>query len=81
MEGLLLDDNGFLGIAEIFIRLDQTGSRMVEYPTVLESRLLGASKMKTLSVIRAHLGMVGRLLYSPKHLRRTKGEEAAGRIK
>jgi hypothetical protein len=56
-----LDDEGFLGIAEMFIRLDRTGARILEYPAILESRLLGVSKMKTLQVIRAHLRMLARL--------------------
>lgn len=64
VQNLELDDHGFLGIAEIFIRLDQSGLKMVEFPAVLESRLLGASKMKTLSVIRSHVHMIVRLLTS-----------------
>jgi len=59
---ITLDDEGFLGIAEMFIRLDRAGARIVEFPTVLESRLLGVSKMKTVRVIRAHLQMVARLV-------------------
>ncbi len=70
VKDLVVEDNGFLGIAEIFIRLDRSGSHIVEYPAVLESRLLGASKMKTLSVIRAHLRMIMRLVYSPKLFKR-----------
>jgi len=58
-----LDDEGFLGIAEMFIRLDRGGARIFEFPAVLESRLLGVSKMKTLKVIRAHLGMLARLAF------------------
>jgi hypothetical protein len=59
---LTLRDEGFLGIAELFIRLDQRGARIVEFPAVLESRLIGVSKMKTARVIRAHLGMLMRLM-------------------
>lgn len=72
VKDLVIEDDGFLGIAEIFIRLDQSGSRIVEYPAVLESRLLGASKMKTLSVIRAHVRMILRLIFSPRLFKRRK---------
>lgn len=62
IKDIRLDDEGFLGIAEMFIRLDQTGAHIVEFPTVLESRLIGVSKMKTVRVIRAHLNMLKRLI-------------------
>jgi hypothetical protein len=68
---LQLSNGGFMGIMEMFILLDQSGSKMIEYPTVLESRLLGVSKMKTLSVIANHLGMIRELILSrPEVLRR-----------
>ncbi len=59
-----LSNGGFMGIMAMFILLDQSGSKIVEFPTVLESRLLGVSKMKTLSVIRNHLGMIWDLVFS-----------------
>lgn len=62
MVGMKLDDEGFMGIMEIFVRLDQSQARIVEYPAVLESRLLGASKMKVLRVIRNHLALITRIL-------------------
>jgi len=62
MAGMRLDDEGFMGIMEIFVRLDQSGARIVEFPAVLESRLLGTSKMKVLRVIRNHLGLIYRIL-------------------
>lgn len=71
---LQLSNGGFMGIMEMFILLDQSGSKMIEYPTVLESRLLGVSKMKTLSVIANHLGMIRELVVArPEVLRRAGG--------
>lgn len=64
IKDVTLDDEGFLGIAEMFIRLDQSGARIIEFPAVLESRLIGVSKMKTLSVILAHVGMLAKLVRS-----------------
>lgn len=49
----------FRGIAEIIVRLDERGRKIVEVPAVLESRMLGQSKMKTLRTIRAHAGYLG----------------------
>ena len=51
----------FRGILELLVKLDMRGSRIVEYPTTLQSRLFGYSKMKTLPVIQKHLGMIVRL--------------------
>ena len=59
--GLELRHGGFLGVAEVVVELDRRGRRILEQPARLESRLLGASKMKTLRTIRAHLGLLGRV--------------------
>lgn len=53
---------GFLGVAEILIRLRLKGGRIVEYPNTLESRLFGESKMKILRTIGSHLGLIRELL-------------------
>jgi glycosyltransferase involved in cell wall biosynthesis len=50
--------SGFLGIAELIARLDLAGRRVVEYPTTLEVRVLGQSKMKVLRTIVGHLGLL-----------------------
>jgi polysaccharide deacetylase family protein (PEP-CTERM system associated) len=60
--GLELEHGGFLGVAEILIRMVRRGAAVVEYPTLLESRLLGVSKMKTLRTIRGHLGLMWSVL-------------------
>jgi polysaccharide deacetylase family protein (PEP-CTERM system associated) len=51
----------FRGILELLVKLDLAGERIVEYPTTLQSRLFGYSKMKTLRVIGRHLDMLTRL--------------------
>jgi polysaccharide deacetylase family protein (PEP-CTERM system associated) len=59
---LRLDRPGFLGIAEMLGKLDLAGSQIVEYPTVLQVRLLGRSKMKVLRTIVGHLGVLASLI-------------------
>jgi GT2 family glycosyltransferase len=54
---------GYLGIAEMVAELDQRGSRMVEFPATLETRVLGRSKMKTLRTIAGHLRLLARLAF------------------
>ena len=58
---LSVRDGGFLGVAELLGRLDLDGGRIVECPAVLEVRLLGRSKMKTVRTIFGHLGLLMRL--------------------
>jgi hypothetical protein len=61
VETLTIREGGFLGIAEMLGRLDLSGGRIVEYPAVLEVRLLGRSKMKTVRTIFGHLRLLTRL--------------------
>ena len=49
---------GFLGIAEMIARLDLAGRRVVEYPTTLEVRVLGQSKMKVFRTVCGHVGLL-----------------------
>lgn len=56
-----LDHGGFLGIAELLVRVLRRGGVVREFPTMLEARLLGVSKMKTLRTIRGHLGLLWRV--------------------
>jgi polysaccharide deacetylase family protein (PEP-CTERM system associated) len=62
VEGLVVRHGGFLGVAEILIRLRLAGGRVAEYPTTLESRLFGESKMKIVRTIASHLGLLRELL-------------------
>lgn len=58
--GVTVQDGGFLGVAELLIRVIRRGGRVVEVPAVLEARLLGTSKMKVLRTIVGHLGLLWR---------------------
>ncbi len=60
--GLTLRYGGFLGTVEMLALLDLQGRRIVEYPTTLEVRLLGRSKMKTLRTIFGHLRLLAALV-------------------
>jgi glycosyltransferase involved in cell wall biosynthesis len=62
VENLRVTETGFQGIAEILARLDLQGCKIVEYPTVLDVRKFGQSKMKVLRTIAGHLRLLGRLL-------------------
>jgi polysaccharide deacetylase family protein (PEP-CTERM system associated) len=55
-------NQGFVGITEILSRLDKKGGRIVEYPAIMEVRLLGNSKMKILKTIWGHLVLMSRLI-------------------
>ncbi len=55
---LEIENPGYFGITEILVKLDQKGGGIVEYPAVLESRLLGHSKMKIVKTIFGHLGLL-----------------------
>lgn len=56
-----LIENGFLGVAEMLGRVDLAGGKIVEFPTVLEVRLFGISKMKTAKTVLGHLKLLSRL--------------------
>lgn len=56
-----LENTGFLGVAEMLGWLDLRGSKIVEFPTTLEVRMIGRSKMKVLRTIAGHLGLLVRL--------------------
>jgi glycosyltransferase involved in cell wall biosynthesis len=55
---LRVKEGGFLGVAEMLGRLDIDGGTIVECPAVLEVRLLGRSKMKTVRTILGHLRLL-----------------------
>jgi polysaccharide deacetylase family protein (PEP-CTERM system associated) len=51
----------FRGIVELLARMDIGGEGIKEYPTTLQSRIFGFSKMKTLKTIRDHLRLLVRI--------------------
>jgi glycosyltransferase involved in cell wall biosynthesis len=53
-----LKRTGFLGISEFIGKLDLAGGGIVEYPTVLEVRVMGRSKMKIVRTILGQLRLV-----------------------
>lgn len=55
--------SNFLGIAELIGKMDLAGSGVVEHPAILEVRMLGRSKMKTLRTIIGHLKLMSSLLW------------------
>lgn len=61
IEGITVCDSGFCGVTEILGRMDLAGRRIVEYPAVLETRLLGQSKIKIFRTIGGHLRLAFRL--------------------
>jgi hypothetical protein len=62
VQHIQVSDGHFLGITEILWQLDRRGSQILECPAVLEVRVLGASKLKTLRGILSHLKLLGRIL-------------------
>jgi glycosyltransferase involved in cell wall biosynthesis len=54
-------EKGFLGVAEMLGKLDLKGGRILEYPAILEVRLFGFSKMKTVRTIFGHLKLLSQL--------------------
>jgi len=61
IQDLAVYDPGFCGVTEILGRLDLAGYHIVEYPAVLETRLLGHSKIKILRTVAGHLRLAFRL--------------------
>jgi glycosyltransferase involved in cell wall biosynthesis len=55
---LTVRHTGFLGVAEMIAHLDAAGRRIVEYPTTLEVRVLGRSKMRVLQTAAGHAGLL-----------------------
>lgn len=60
-QDLEIREGGFLGVTEMLGLLDLRGANIAECPAVLEVRLLGRSKMKTLRTIAGHLRLLVRL--------------------
>lgn len=56
-----IKEKGFLGVAEMLGKLDISGGKIIEYPAILEVRLFGISKMKTVRTIFGHLKLLSHL--------------------
>lgn len=59
---LQLREPGYLGVAEMAASLALRGAQMREHPAILESRILGTSKMKILRTIAGHLRLLARIV-------------------
>ncbi len=59
----------FKGIVELLALLDTAGSRIKEYPTTLQSRIFGYSKMNTLATICGHLRLLIKMYFTRKSKR------------
>lgn len=66
LANLVLRHDGFLGVAELLVRAKLAGARIAEYPTTLESRLFGTSKMKVLKTMVGHLGLIWQLFVAAR---------------
>ena len=64
MQELKVRNRGFLGVVEMLATLDAEGAHLVECPAVLEARILGHSKMRTLRTILGHLGLLVRVVFA-----------------
>lgn len=54
------ESEGFLSVAELILAGAYRGARIVELPSRLEVRAFGDSKLRFLSVVRSHLGLLAR---------------------
>lgn len=59
--GISTQYGDFRGIVELLARLDIAGGSIKEFPTTLQSRIFGYSKMKTISTIAGHLKLLMRV--------------------
>jgi polysaccharide deacetylase family protein (PEP-CTERM system associated) len=60
---LQLRESGFLGVAEMIGLLSMRRARIVEFPALLEVRMLGRSKMKIARTILGHLKLLARFAW------------------
>jgi len=60
--GITLQEEGFVGIAEMLWQIARRGGVIEEVPVRLTGRRVGYSKMRTLPVILAHLKLMARIV-------------------
>ncbi|GAA0856236.1 hypothetical protein GCM10009114_17390 [Aliiglaciecola litoralis] len=61
IKGLQVTNKGFCGVTEILAKIDLAGFKIVEFPAMLEVRLLGASKINVIKTMLDHLRLVARI--------------------
>jgi dolichol-phosphate mannosyltransferase len=62
LQNINFESNTFLAVTEIMIKALLQGNRVKELPTTLSVREFGTSKMKTLGVIKDHLGLITKII-------------------
>lgn len=75
-----LERSGFIGVAELLGRLDLAGSEIVEFPTTLEVRILGRSKMKIVKTMAGHLRLIMELIALRISTKRGRVESSSGAL-
>jgi dolichol-phosphate mannosyltransferase len=68
IEHVPFESDGFLAGTELLVKGMLMGYRVAEYPSVLHSRVFGASKTKLMRTILAHLRFQARVLLHRLHL-------------
>jgi dolichol-phosphate mannosyltransferase len=63
VKGIPFCSNGFLGVTEFLVKALRAGHRAAETPAALEKRVFGVSKLRTLSAVRDHLGLLASLFF------------------
>jgi dolichol-phosphate mannosyltransferase len=82
IESVSFESNGYLAGTELMISAMLKGFKVAEYPAVLYSRVLGASKAKLMRTVLAHLGFQWRvLLHRLKVVPFVTANETVGRQK
>jgi glycosyltransferase involved in cell wall biosynthesis len=61
--GITLQEDGFVGVAEMLWQIARRGGVIEEVPVRLTGRRVGYSKMRTLPVILAHLKLMARIIF------------------
>ena len=69
VKSISFESDGFLGGTELMVNAMLQGYTVVEYPTVLHSRVHGASKAKIARTIKAHLRFQGKIILTKLGLR------------
>ena len=62
IKNIPFESDGFLGGTELMVNAMLNGYKVAEYPTVLHSRVFGASKAKIARTIQAHLRYQSRII-------------------
>jgi len=75
LDGIELQNGGFVGTTEILWKLEQNGWRIKEVPSILSVRQFGQSKIRIVQVTIDHLKMMTRILLARFRRPPTKQEE------